>query len=202
MKINKLCIAAFLVFALLSCTTKQDRFLLEKANIQQYLSLEKELNSKQITHSKNERLPIAFLPIDTNLTFTSPIGFERIDFEDMPMYSRAYTDSLGNCIIIYEWDKVTPTMSQDQKDKIKREFEKHNQDYVNKYNHLTAKITEALGPPITADKKLQASEMEVYTFWKCSQIWKKGKQTVELNLILMPNELYRIIVKVLVLKGK
>ena len=118
------------------------------------------------------------------------------------MYSRAYLASNHNLLIVYEWDKITPEMSQSEKEKIKREFDKHHADYVGKYNELTDQLTQLLGSPIVADKKLQASEMEVYKLWKSTQKWKTENEIVELNLVLLPNELYRVMVKVLVLKNK
>jgi hypothetical protein len=185
-----------------SCTDKEDEILLENLSIENYKALELKLVSKTIQYSDKDQLPNAFLPIDTILNLRNAIGFRRTDFVSLPMYSRAYSDSLGNCAYVYEWDKVTPEMDQNERDQIKREFEKYHAEYVAKYNHLTNYITAVLGAPSTVDKKLEASDMEVYKFWKSSQIWKKDNQTVELNLILMPNELYRVIVKILVLKKK
>jgi hypothetical protein len=183
-----------------SCTSSYDKLVLDNANLDTYQSLEQNLASKKLYRVKNEKLPKAFLPIDTNLKFTNVAAYERSTFVNLPMSSRAYTDSIGNEILIYEWDKVTLNMSEKEKDKIKHAFDKYHTEYVNKYNELTNQLTEALGAPLTADKKLQPSEMEVFKFWKSSQSWQKDNIRVELNLVMMPTELYRVIVKILILK--
>lgn len=201
MKINSW-VVLFLSIMMISCSESKDELLLDNVNRISFAELEKSLNSEKLAKASSEKLPLAFLPLDTNLIFVEPQAYRRVKYTSLPMSSRSYIDSLGNFIAIYEWDKVTLDMSQDDRDKIKREFDKHHEAYVSKYNELTNQLTEALGAPLEADKKLQASEMEVYKIWKSSQKWQKDNTIVELSLVLMPNELYRVIVKVLVLKEK
>jgi hypothetical protein len=201
MKINSW-IVLLLNITLVACSESKDELLLENVNRTSFAAFEESLNSEKLAKASSEKLPRAFLPLDTNLVFVEPQAYKRVKYTSLPMNSRSYIDSLGNFIAVYEWDKVTLDMSQDERDKIKREFDKHHEVYVTKYNELTNQLTEALGAPLEADKKLQASEMEVYKIWKSSQKWQKNNTTVELSLVLMPNELYRVIVKVLVLKEK
>lgn len=199
MRLNNFFLFLGLSSLLPSCNSEKDKILLKELDLASYKKLEVSLNSEELESNKTP-LAFKFLPKDTSLLFFKVASYRRHKFSVLPLTTSAYKDTLGNFLAVYIWDKITPDMSQSEKEKIKREFDKHHGDYVAQYNVLTDELTEVLGPPKTADKKLQASDMEVYQFWESGQIWEREDKIVELNLVIMPNETYRVIVKILALK--
>ena len=198
---NKLTPLFLLLTTLISCN-QSDELILDNGGIQEAVALEEKVSSVSLETNKNNALPWNFLPIDSQFVFTNPIKFERTTFESLPMSMRAYSDSLGNEIIIYEWDLITSDMTQDEKQKLKLSFDDHHSIYVNKYNSLLQQITEEMGAPEQLGDNIKKVNMEVYKKWSTESVWKTNDRIVELRLLLAPQEIYRIILKNLRLKNK
>lgn len=192
-----------LFIALVSCkSTSQDALILEAPSIKAAKELEIALGSVPIASDSNSALPWKFLPIDSQFVMTHPIKFKRAQFESLPMTTRMYSDSLGNEIIIYEWDLVTDELEFEQVNTLKESFEDQHTLYVDKYNQLLAEITQRIGEPTLKEEGLKKHRMEVYKHWTIVSKWKTEHQAVELKLLLVPKEVYRVILKNMVLAGQ
>jgi len=182
-----------------SCTDNYDPILIENASITSTSELEEQLNSESIVPEGKSYLPESFLPIDTTLKLYKSAGYIRSSYKSLPMSMRAYSDSLGNEIIIYEWDLVTSELSEAEANKIKMDFEAQHDQYVPKYNSLINDISQQIGEPFRIGKNLEQSSLEAYKKWTTATFWKSEKQVVELRLLLVPHQIYRIILKNMIL---
>lgn len=200
MKYSYLIYSLLLIVGLFSCgEAKLDAVVIENPSVLAFEQLEKELSSEKLSVNKNLLLPWKYLPIDSQFVMTNPVKYKRTTFADLPMTSRAYADSLGNEVLIYEWDLVEEGMSMDEKDLLKRDFENQHEIYVGKYNELIDRVTMAFGAPSYADKMLQSNNMEVYESYTSKNKWEMDKQMVEVSIFLLPNEIYRVALKNLIL---
>lgn len=188
-----------LISSILFSCKHSDDYIIQNGGIKEAISLEQQLESEALTSNKSGALPWNFLPVDSHFVFTNPVKFQRTKFSSLPMRMRAYSDSLGNEIIIYEWDLITPDMSQEEKKDLQMSFDEHHGIYVTKYNELLSEISTKLGPAKKVGANIEKVEMEVYKKWSTKSVWKNDNQVVELHLLLAPQEIYRIILKNLVL---
>lgn len=193
---NSCLIIPFALMALASCqSTSDDALVLERPSIRAAIQLEEALGSVPLESDSSSALPWKFLPVDSQFVMTRPIKFKRAQFQSLPMSTRMYSDSLGNEIIIYEWDLVTDELEFEEVNKLKESFDDQHAIYVGKYNQLLAEITQRIGEPMVKEEGLKKHQMEVYKHWTIVSKWQTDRQHVELKLLLVPKEVYRVILK-------
>lgn len=198
---NNILILLLSSLLLIGCN-KKDAYILSNGGIKEAVKLEENLESQFIPSNAGGALPWNFLPVDSQFVFTNPVKYRRTAFETLPMKMRAYSDSLGNEILIYEWDLITNDMTPEEKKEVQLSFDDHHGMYVGKYNQLLNEISNQLGPAKKVGANIEKVEMEVYKKWSTKSLWIKEEQVVELHLLLAPQEIYRIILKNLVYSKK
>ena len=196
MKNRSILYLLILIIGLSSCGGEGvDEIIIENASVVSFTALEEKLASEKLASNPTSALPWMFLPVDSQFVMTSPIKYKRKSYATLPMTSRAYSDSLGNEVLIYEWDLIEEGMSEDEKNTLKHDFENQHDIYVKKYNELIDRVTFVLGPPVYADKGLKSNNLEVFKNYKGKNVWQSEKQAVEVSIFLLPTEIYRVTLK-------
>jgi len=189
------CLSVFL----LGCNEKTEPLVLNTNSIKKAIELEKSLGSVLLSENSNGVLSSGFLPVDTTLKMKNKVKYLRENKEGLSLQTKCYLDDSGNELIIYDWDKELPSMSESEKQKIRKDFGTYNSLYSAKYNELAIRLIEELGEPKYKDDQLNQNKSSIIKTWSSKYLWEKDNQIIELKIILVPHSFYKVLLKQLVL---